>query len=103
MEQIFDWIGWALVFLGVFFLFSGALGMFRMPDFFTRLHAAGVGDSLGAPLILIGIAVLSGFGLFAFKIGFLVLFLFITCPTSTHALARAALYGGLEPYMKEKK
>lgn len=92
-----DIISWILISLGCFFAFTGALGIIRMPDVYTRLHAAGLSDSIGAPLILIGFAVQYGFTLVALKIIILALFLLITGPTATHALAKAAILTGPKP------
>lgn len=103
IAHIVDFIGWIFIAGGVFFIFTGSLGILRMPDFFTRLHPAGLIDSMGAPMVLIGVALQSGFTLFAGKIILLILFLFLTGPTACHALAKAALLSGLEPYSKEKK
>ncbi len=103
LASVIDVLGWLFILAGVFFIFTGSMGVLRMPDFFTRVHPAGVTDSLGAPLLLIGIAILSGFTLFSFKIILLVIFLLITNPTATHALCRSAILSGLEPWTKEKK
>lgn len=82
---------------GLFFTISAGIGMMRMPDFYTRLHPAGVMDSMGAPLVLIGLALHSTTGLIALKIILLIMFLFITGPTACHALAKAALGSGVKP------
>lgn len=82
---------------GIFFVISAAIGMMRMPDFYTRLHPAGIMDSLGAPLILVGLALQSASGLEAMKLLLLIVFLMITGPTACHALAKAALVSGVEP------
>lgn len=86
-----------LLFSGAFFTLTGALGMLRFPDFYTRLHPAGIKDALGAPLVLLGLAVLSGGNLITIKILLLIAFLVITSPTSTHALAKSALSDGNIP------
>ena len=88
---------------GAFFMLSGALGILRMKDFFSRLHPAGVSDSFGAPLILIGAMVHYGFSLVTAKIFILVLLLLITSPTTTHTLAQAAIVSKLKPMVKDKK
>jgi multicomponent Na+:H+ antiporter subunit G len=96
-------LGWVAIFLGVFFILTGALGLIRMPDFYTRLHAAGLIDSMGAPLLLIGLAIHDGFTLVTVKIILLIIFLLITSPTATHALAKAALLAGLKPDAEVKE
>ena len=80
-----------LVCSGVFFLLAGALGLLRFPDFYTRMHAAGKADTLGSLLVLTGLAAYQGFDLTAIKMLVIALFIFVTSPTATHAIARAAL------------
>lgn len=93
-------ISYAFILAGVFFIFTGALGILRMPDLFTRLHPAGLADSFGAPLVLIGVAIQNGFSLFSAKIILLIFFLLITSPTATHALSKSALLSGIKPWSK---
>lgn len=90
MEFAIELTGWLCVLLGAFFIVTGSLGIIRMPDFFTRLHPASVTDSLGAPLVLFGLMILYGVSFYSGKLFLLVVFLFITGPTSTHALAKCA-------------
>ncbi len=75
----------------------GGIGILRLPDVFTRMHAAGITDTMGAGLILAGLMAQAGLTLVTVKLVLIVLFLVVTSPTSTHALAKAALTGGLEP------
>ncbi|MDA0782675.1 MAG: monovalent cation/H(+) antiporter subunit G [Rickettsiales bacterium] len=103
MEDLPNIIGMFFVISGAFFMFSAAVGVLRMPDFYTRLHPAGVADSLGAPFVLVGIAILNGATLFSGKIIFLILFMLITSPTACHALAKAAVYSGLKPYKSKRR
>jgi multicomponent Na+:H+ antiporter subunit G len=79
-----------LVSLGVFFLVAGAVGLVRFPDFYTRMHAAGKCDTLGSLLVLTGLAVHQGFDLASVKLIIVAVLIFITSPTATHAIARAA-------------
>ena len=79
-----------LICSGVFFLFMGALGMIRFPDFYTRMHAAGKCETLGSLLLLTGLAWAEGFTLSSVKLLIIALFIFVTSPTATHAIARAA-------------
>lgn len=76
---------------GVFFLLMGAIGLLRFPDFYTRMHAAGKADTLGSLLVLIGLAFYEGFDLSAVKILSIAIFIFVTSPAATHAMARSAL------------
>lgn len=89
-----------LLALGGLFVLVGGIGILRLPDFFTRLHAAGLNDTLGAAFVLIGLMVMAGFTLVSAKLALILFFLLFTSPTSTHALAKAALLGGLKPWTK---
>lgn len=85
-----EYIGYILIGLGLVFVVTGTIGVLRFPDFFTRLHPAGITDSLGAPLCIIGLMFIDGFTIFSLKLFLLVLILFLTCPTACHAMAKAA-------------
>jgi len=82
---------------GLFFVLAGTLGVLRLPDFYTRMHAAGITDTLGAELILFGLIVQSGFTQTSAKLGLVAFFLLLTSPTATHAVANAAHQAGLKP------
>jgi len=94
--SILQYLGIVLGLLGLFFFVGTAVGMIRFPDFYTRMHAAGKGDTLSTMLMLSGFGLVSMEDLSVFswllflKIMGVVLFIFITCPTSSHALMRAA-------------
>ena len=94
---------WALILSGSFFVVVGAFGTYRFPDFWSRLHAASITDSAGVILLLIGMGIYSGLTLITFKLFVIGLFLFITGPTSTHAVANAALVSGLKPPQQKKQ
>ena len=98
MDQAISVLTWALLLSGAFFLLAGALGMVRLPDVFTRMHAAGMTDTMGAGLILAGLCVHSGVNLVTLRLVLVLAFLWFTSPIATHALAKAALSGGAEPY-----
>ena len=87
----------ACLIAGGIFLVIGAIGLLRFPDFFTRTHAVGVLDSLGAGLVLAGLMLAEGLTLVTVKLVLILLFMLITGPAATHALAKAALHGRLEP------
>lgn len=97
-----DILSWILLGTGTIFLLIGSVGLIRLPDFFTRMHAAGLIDTLGAGLILTGLMVEAGWSLNLAKLAMIVLFLLFTSPTSTHALAHAALVHGLKPWQSVK-
>jgi len=92
-----------LILLGLFFLLTGAIGLYRFPDYFTRMHAAGKCDTLGSLLIVSGLAVYQGLSVGSVKIVFIAVFIFWTSPTATHAIARAALKNKLPFWTKEDK
>jgi len=100
ISLIQDLVSAALVLTGLAFVLAGAISVIRLPEFYTRLHAAGVTDTLGAEMILIGLAVQAGFTLLAAKILLVGMFLFLTSPTATHSIAYAAHKAGLEPMLK---
>jgi multicomponent Na+:H+ antiporter subunit G len=84
-----------LLIAGAFFGLSGAVGLFKFPDFFTRVHAASVTDSIAAILIIGGLLLQTTFDLNTAKLVFILAFLMITGPTASHALAKSARHGGL--------
>jgi len=88
---------------GAFFLTVSSLGLLRLPDFYARTHAVGKSETLGAILTLSGLAVYNGWELSTFKILFILLFVLIANPTATHAISRAALRTGLQPWTRKKK
>ena len=90
-----------LVCPGVFFLLTGAVGLIRFPDFYTRMHAAGKCDTLGSLLVLTGLALHGGIDLASIKLIIVALFIFITSPTATHAIARAAKRNDVPWWTKE--
>ena len=94
--QVIDVIAWVLIVAGGVFAVIGALGALRFPDFWSRLHAASVTDSAGVILLLIGMALHEGATPVTFKLFLIGVFLFITGPTSTHAVANAAWVSGLK-------
>jgi multicomponent Na+:H+ antiporter subunit G len=89
-----------LLSLGVLFLLLGAIGILRFPDCYTRMHAAGKCDTLGSLLIVSGLAFYHGVSLESAKIVFIAVFIMLTSPTATHAIARAALRNELPLWTK---
>jgi len=100
MAFALDILSWALIVIGSVFSVVGAIGLLRLPDFYTRLHAAGITDTLGAWALMGGILLQTESWLVAVKLVLIVVFLFFTSPTATHALARAALASRLNPWTK---
>ena len=92
-----------LVAAGTFFLTVSAVGLLRLPDFYARTHAVGKSETLGSILVLGGLAVYNGWELTTVKILFIAFFVLIANPTATHAVARAALRTGLQPWTRRHK
>jgi multicomponent Na+:H+ antiporter subunit G len=90
-------LSWIMVLSGSAFVIIGGIGLLRLPDFYTRIHAAGITDTLGSWLILLGLMLHEGFTLAAAKLAMLLFFLLATGPLASHALAKAAYLRGLDP------
>lgn len=99
MSILVDVASGACLVAGGFFCVVGGIGVIRMPDFYTRMHAASVTETLGAALILVGLMLQAGLSLVTAKLMMVGLLIFFTSPTATHALARAAFVRGLEPWV----
>lgn len=96
-ELLINILSGLLLLAGGGFAVIGGLGLLRFPDFYTRLHAGGVTDTLAPLLIVAGLLLQSGLSLLSLKLLLILLFLLFTTPTASHALARAALAEGVEP------
>ncbi|MBI2316580.1 MAG: monovalent cation/H(+) antiporter subunit G [Betaproteobacteria bacterium] len=103
MNTVVDILSWGFLLAGGAFCAIGALGLVRMPDFYTRMHAAGVTDTLGAGLMLFGMMLQAGLSLVTVKLIMIGLLIFFTSPSATHALARAARARGLQPLLATGK
>lgn len=90
----------AFLLAGVFFLLVGAIGVLRLPDFYTRMHAVGKCDTFGMLLCLIGLMVYEGWSLVSLKMFTIWIFLVVANPTAAHVFARAALRTGLKPWLQ---
>jgi multicomponent Na+:H+ antiporter subunit G len=102
LSVVLDVASWALLLMGSGFCTIGAIGLIRMPDFYTRMHAASVTDTLGAGLILLGLMLQAGLTLVTAKLAIVGLLILFTTPTATHALARAAFLRGIKPVLGTK-
>lgn len=102
---ILDGLSWFLIVTGGLFSLIGGIGIHRMPDFFTRLHAASLTDTMGAMGMLGGLmlqAIAGAHWMSLIKLALIIAFILFTSPVATHALARAALSQGVKPYGKDK-
>lgn len=105
METLLDIFTIACLVGGCFFALTGAVGVLRLPDFFSRLHPAGKNDTMGISLITLGLLVETmkyeyGY-LVAAKLVLIVLFIFITAPVATHAITKSAFLAGLKPWERK--
>ena len=96
MEAAREIAVWVCLIAGSGFSIIGGIGMIRMPDFYTRSHAASITDTMGATLILLGLGLHSGLNLVTVKLFMIFLFLYLTSPTAAHALVKAAYSKGLD-------
>jgi len=94
-------LGMMAILGGAFFLLDGSVGLVRLPDFYSRNHATGKSDTLGIMLVIFGMILIEGVTLNSAKLFFVLVFVFLTNPTGTHALANAALRGGLKPWFRK--
>ncbi len=92
-------LSWVFLVTGSIFVVIGGLGLLRLPDFYTRVHAASITDTVGAWLILIGLMFQSPSALVLIKLILVLIFLVLTSPLASHALTKAAYHRGLEPYV----
>lgn len=100
MDLALDMLSWACMLAGGGFAIVSGIGLIRLPDLFSRMHAAGIADTLAAGLILAGLMLQAGWSLNLTKLALILVFILFTNPTATHALAKAALHGGLKPLTK---
>jgi len=103
MSTAVDILSWVLIVPGGFFILTGAVGVVRLPDVYTRMHATSVIDTVGALLLVSGLALQAPSLLVVFKLIVILALLFFTGPVATHAIAQAALEAGVEPQLDEDR
>lgn len=97
-----------LLIMGVVFFSGTALGLLRLPDLFTRMHAASKGDTLSSFCLLVGCGIYHGQSfvfadiLVCIKIAIILLFISLASPTAAHVITNAALLSGAQPWMRKK-
>jgi len=101
MAALLNIASWILLVTGSLFALTGGIGILRLPDFYSRMHAGGITDTLGAGLILVGLMLQAGPNQVAVKLLMILAFLLVASPTSAHALAKSAITHGLEPLTAE--
>ncbi len=98
MALAVDILSWLLLMGGAAFAIIAGIGILRFPDVYTRMHAASIGDTMGAWPILAGMMLQAGWTLVTVKLLLILIFLVFTSPTATHALAKAAITAGIKPW-----
>lgn len=102
-ESVLAVMSGACLLTGGLFGILGGIGLLRFPDFYSRLHAAGITDTLCALLIITGLLIQAGLALVSIKLLLILVFMVFTAPTASHALARAGLAAGVEPDTVERR
>mgnify|MGYP001327474268 CR=1 FL=1 len=100
--QILDIASWILLVSGGAFGVIGGIGIVRLPDFYSRLHASSITDTLAAYLIIAGLMLQAGLTLVTAKLGLILFFLFFTSPVAAHALASTAYHDGILPWTRPR-
>jgi len=103
LNDLGHYASWLFIVLGSFFILVGSIGLLRMPDVFTRMHAASVSDTLGAGFLILGLMLQAGLSLITLKLVFILGLLFMTGPVAAHALAQAALHAGAKPILHDDR
>ena len=102
-DQFITILSWLFLAAGSFFYLVGALGLFRMPDVFTRMHAVSVSDTLGVGFLITGMAIDAGWSLNTARLVIILAILLFTGPIATHALAQAALLARVKPKLSDDR
>lgn len=101
MTLVTDLLSAVFLFAGGFLCLTGGLGLLRLPDFFARVHAAGLNETLATPLLLIGLMLQMDWSPDLLKVLLILVLVLATNPTASHSMAKAALHGGLRPPLCE--
>ena len=97
MEILLNMLSWLLMTSGGLFVLVGGIGALRLPDLYTRMHAASITDSIGPMLVIAGLILQAGMTLASIKLVAILLFLLLTGPAASNALASAAVLSGHRP------
>ena len=101
--MVLDIVSWILILTGGVFGLISAVGILRMPDVYTRMHAASIADTMAIGLMFTGMMIQAGWTIVTVKLILILLFIFFASPTTTHALAKAAIAGGIKPILHEDR
>lgn len=100
---IIEIISWTFIIAGALLGIAGGIGIHRFTDFYSRLHAVGITDTMCAAAFLIGLGMQTGLTIASLKLLLIFIFLFFSNPTATHALACTAMLSGLKPELDKDK
>ena len=103
MTLLIDIVSWVLILAGSFFTLVGTFGLVRMPEVYTRMHAASVTDTLGVGFLVFGMMLQAGLSLVTLKLAFLLMLFLFTGPVVTHALAQVCLHEKIQPLLSEDR
>ena len=103
MTLAVDLLSGLFLLIGSFLCITGGLGLLRLPDFFSRVHASGLTETLATPMLLVGLMLQMDWSLDLLKVVFVLVLILATNPTATHAMAKAALHGGQRPLAAKAK
>ena len=101
--MVVDVLSWACLLGGSFFILVSSLAVLRLPDYFSLIHGAGITDTLGAGLLLLGLVLQAGLSLITVKLVLVLFFMVLTGPVTVHALAKTAYRLGLKPILAEER
>jgi multicomponent Na+:H+ antiporter subunit G len=101
MAFVLNTLSWTLLLAGSILLVTGGVGLIRLPDFYSRAQAAGVTDTVCSICILLGLMLQADNVPLAAKLLFTLLFMLLTGPTATHAMAKTARHDRLEPWRSQ--
>jgi len=97
LSALLPWLSDAALLVGSFLLLSGAVGFLRFRDFYARIHACGVTETLATSFILLGLLLQPAGAQPQAKLVMILLFVLFSSPTASHALAKAAWNAGVRP------
>jgi len=103
MDAAVDVVSWVLLVSGGLFCVIGSVGLLRLPDFYTRVHAASITDTIGFGLLLAGMMLQAGMSLISAKLAIIGLLIFFVSPTATHALVKAGMTRGVKPLLGPRR
>jgi multicomponent Na+:H+ antiporter subunit G len=99
---LITWISIILILTGTFFVAIAAIGVLRLPDLYTRMHAAAKAGAFGGSLILIATALLFGSWVIAIKVVLIILFFYASTPVAGHMIGRAGYLTGIRQWSRAR-